>query len=205
MVPTREFPTPLDATDEELRTLIIPLPLFSTENGQIRCVYVMSQPPTRTHMLGQQQDGSVHEQMVAHAWVYSSLKGSLILTCYRFFHSHYQVVVVIIPLSQTQDDLGDPDDQFQDPNTYSSDFCKEEFTTPLAYITAEFGRGLFPESGVFVVGAGGTEDPGPYSPNDRQESYTNGLLCYNKQYTFFVRAYPELDSQVRSLDAYMRE
>ena len=109
-------------------------------------------------------------------------------------------MVVIIPLSQTQDDLGDPDNQFQDPDAYSPDFCKQEFTTPLAYITAEFGQGLFPESGVFVVGAEGTEDPGPYSPNDRQQRYTNGLLCYNKQYTFFVRAYLELDSQVRSLD-----
>lgn len=92
------------------------------------------------------------------------------------------------------DDLRDPDNQFDSLDSfsdYSPSFCGEELTTPKAYITAEFGAELLPESMVFVVGG-----EGEFAPNDRSDTYTNGLLCHGKVYTFFVRAYPDLGSQV---------
>ena len=101
-------------------------------------------------------------------------------------------MVVLIPLAQTPSDLGDPDEQFSSPNVYSAAFCDQELTSAKAYITAEFGADLFPSSELFVVGGQGVN-----APNDRPDTYTNGLLCYEGQYVFFVRAYPQLDAEVR--------
>ena len=104
-------------------------------------------------------------------------------------------MVVILPPSQTQADLADPDVQFgslADLETYSPLFCDEELTSPKAYITAEFGDDLYPESMEFEVGGEGSK-----SPNDNPD-YTNGLLCYDARYIFFVRAYPSrLSLQVK--------
>ena len=110
--------------------------------------------------------------------------------------SHYHVVVVLLPLGQTEDSLGDPDmmyDSIDDFDDYSETFCDEEFTSAKAYITAEFAGDAIPNSGLFGVGGG---SGGVNSPNDRADDYSNSLLCYSKRYTFFVRAYPLPISQV---------
>ena len=101
-------------------------------------------------------------------------------------------MVVLIPLAQTPSDLGDPDEQFRSPDVYSAAFCDQELTSAKAYITAEFGADLFPSSELFIVGGQGAD-----APNDRPDTYTNGLLCYEGQYVFFVRAYTQLDAEVR--------
>jgi hypothetical protein len=104
--------------------------------------------------------------------------------------SHYHVVVVILPLGQNSDDLADPDtlyDSLEDLDTYRDSFCEEDFSTARAYITAEFGADLIRGSEIFLVGGEGVN-----APNDRPDRYTNGLLCYGRHYTFFVRAYPPL-------------
>ena len=94
-------------------------------------------------------------------------------------------MVILLPVGQTQDDLREPDTQFNSLDAfdaYSESFCDQDFSSAKAYITAEFGAGLLPPSGFFIVGG-----QGPDAPNDRP--YNNGFLCYNKRYVFFVRAY----------------
>lgn len=111
-------------------------------------------------------------------------------------HSHYQVVVVLLAPSQNEGTLNDPDVQFPPDGlqeTYSPAFCDEDFPMSKAYVTAEFGANLFPNNMIFIVGG----EEGQNAPNDRPDSYTNGLLCYSAQYLFFVRAYPVLDLQVK--------
>ena len=105
------------------------------------------------------------------------------------------MVVVILPLGQSQDDLGDPSSlapSLDSLDAYSESFCDQEFTSAKAYITAEFAEELFPNLGVFIVGGEGVN-----APNDRPNLYTNGLLCYSGRYTFFVRAYTQ-ESPVRT-------
>ena len=105
------------------------------------------------------------------------------------------MVVVIFPLGQTQDDLGDPDAQYdsiEDLDAYEESFCEQDFSSAKAYITAEFGGDLFPANGFFVVGGERVN-----APNDRPSLYTNGFLCFGGHYTFFVRAYPQPDLPVR--------
>ena len=105
------------------------------------------------------------------------------------------MVVVLLPVGQTLTDQTDPDSQYsslQDLDTYRETYCDESILTPKAYITAEFGAELLPASGLFAVGGEGVN-----APNDRPALYTNGLLCFGRSYTFFVRAYPLLDDSVR--------
>ena len=80
--------------------------------------------------------------------------------------------------------LSDPDVQFPNINgvTYDETFCDREFTSPFVYVTAEFASDLLPSDGEFIVGAVEGQ------PNDRS-MYVNGLLCYSKRYTIFLRAY----------------
>ena len=97
-------------------------------------------------------------------------------------------MVILLPVGQTKDDLREPDTQFDSLNAfdeYSESFCDEEFSSAKAYITAEFGAGLLPPSGFFIVGG-----QGPDAPNNRP--YNNGFLCYSKRYVFFLRAYTQL-------------
>ena len=98
--------------------------------------------------------------------------------------SHYQVAVVIVPEGVEPSSFQHPDMQFPDINgmVYDETFCDRNFTSPLAYVTAEFSRDLLPSDGEFIIGLSG-------QPNDRPSIYTNGLLCYSKNYVFFLRAY----------------
>ena len=101
------------------------------------------------------------------------------------------MVVVFLPFGQTQDDLPDPDTQYtslDDFDSYRESFCDEEFSSAKAYITAEFSGDLFPDSDFFIVGG----SDGVNSPNDQPDLYTNGLLCFSGNYTFFLRAYSTL-------------
>ena len=101
-----------------------------------------------------------------------------------FSYSHYQVAVVILPKATDISSLVSPDTEFQNINgvDYDETFCDRDFSTPFVYVTAEFARDLLPSDGQFIVGL---ED----QPNDRPSIYTNGLLCFSKSYTFFLRAY----------------
>ena len=97
--------------------------------------------------------------------------------------SYYQVAVVIVPEGvEPSTSFQSPDMQFPDINemTYDETFCDREFTSPLAYVTAEFASDLLPSDGKFIIGLFG-------QPNDRP-IHTNGLLCYSKNYVFFLRA-----------------
>ena len=110
-------------------------------------------------------------------------------------HSHYQIVVVILPVGQGVNDLRPPNEYtLQDLKSYSEDFCDTEHVMPEAYITAEYGRDLIPASKLFVVG--NPDASSANSPNDRTGAYTNGPLCYEFTYTFFIRAYSAVDTQV---------
>ena len=63
------------------------------------------------------------------------------------FYSHYQVVVIIIPEGQSVGDLRPPDERYTaqaDLDQYIEDFCKEQQTSPKAYIAAEYGRDEVP-------------------------------------------------------------
>ena len=57
---------------------------------------------------------------------------------------------------------------------------------PVAYITAEFADDLFPPDNTFVIG-------GDDQPNDRAESYSNGLFHNGFSFAFFLRTYPLTD------------
>ena len=117
---------------------------------------------------------------------------------YILLCSHYHVVVVILPQDQILQDLQHPDmlfPSFTDLDKYSPELCDQNFQTPKAYITAEFGQDLYPTDKLFIVGADDDDDVN--SPNDRPELYTNGVLCYSGRYTFFIRAYPESNLEVR--------
>ena len=102
--------------------------------------------------------------------------------------SHYQVAVVILPAGTDINDLPDPDIEFPNINgqAYDPSFCDRGFREPSVYVTAEFGRDALPSNGEFVIGKEG-------EPND-VSLYTNGLLCFAKSYTFFLRAYTAGDN-----------
>jgi len=96
--------------------------------------------------------------------------------------------------------LESPDQRYKslsDFAMYSDSLCKGKPETPIAYVAAEFGRGLLPQDRKFVVGA--EDSSGKNSPNDRPTMYENGRLCHGATYTFFVRAYPGDSSQVSLL------
>ena len=103
-------------------------------------------------------------------------------------------MVIILADGQSMSDLRSPDEyKFDDLVTYSEDFCNIVHNTPVAYITAEYGRDLIPTSKEFIVGS--EDSSNPDSPND-QSRYLNGMLCYQTKYTFFIRAYSAVDTQV---------
>ena len=108
------------------------------------------------------------------------------------------MVVIIIPEGQSVGDLQTPDERYTtltNFDQYSEDFCKEQQTSPKAYIAAEYGRYQVPvpPNNYFIVGYDDSSNPN--SPND-QSKYTNGPLCYSVTYTFFFRAYPAVDTPV---------
>ena len=94
------------------------------------------------------------------------------------------MAVVIVPEGMNPSSFQHPDIQFPDINemAYDETFCDREFTSSLAYVTAEFARDLLPSNGEFIIGLSD-------QPNDRPSIYTNELLCYSKSYVFFLRAY----------------
>ena len=106
----------------------------------------------------------------------------------HLFLSHYQVIAVLIEAGTNVGDLQPPNVLFPDVDSlgiYSDINCDNPGSLPSAYITSEFDANLFPSNGKFIVG-------GSNQPNDRPD-ITNGLLCYAKTYTFFIRVYPEAD------------
>ena len=107
--------------------------------------------------------------------------------------SHYQVIAVLIEAgTNVRRDLQPPNVLFPDTDSlgvYSDINCDNPGSLPSAYITSEFDANLFPSDGKFIVGGSG-------QPNDRPADFTNGLLCYAKTYTFFIRVYPESDDVV---------
>ena len=105
-------------------------------------------------------------------------------------YSHYQVVVVILPLNITLMGLSDADSLFPPAkmSSYQESLCGMTIGSVKAYVTAEFSADLFPGSGKFIVGLNSSGDVN--SPNDRPDVYVNGRLCYSTKYSFFVRAFP---------------
>ena len=107
-------------------------------------------------------------------------------------------MVLLLPEDQTANNLQPPDVLYKSINDlgkYNTRLCNEKPSTPVAYITAEFGQDLLPADRRFIVGA--EEDDGKNSPNDRTETYKNGPLCHGATYTYFIRAYPVDNSVVR--------
>ena len=113
------------------------------------------------------------------------------------FGSHFQLIIVFLPINVNVETLPNPDTRF--PQTDLNLIAQETCQTPLqpyAYITAEFSADLFralPEN-VFIVGS--IDASSANSPNDRTNLYTNSLLCFSGRYTFFLRAFTASDSQV---------
>ena len=96
---------------------------------------------------------------------------------------------MLLPRGVSLDDLSDPDIQFptiDSLRTYSDIECGDPGTSAIGYITAEFGDNFFGGQNTLEFTVGDSD-----SPNDRQNRYTNGLLCFATSYTFFVRAYTE--------------
>ena len=97
--------------------------------------------------------------------------------------------MVLLPRDVGLDDLRDPDVQFptiDSLRTYSDIDCGNPGTSAIAYITSEFDDNFFGSENTLDFTVGDSS-----SPNDRQNQYTNGLLCFSTSYTFFVRAYTE--------------
>ena len=104
--------------------------------------------------------------------------------------SHYQIIVVMLDQDTPVSDLPHPDKAFPAINA----FLAYDTAIPTriwgyaGYITAEFSRDLFPSDGRFTVG-----DP-IETANDRTEWYPNSPLQYGSRYTFFLRAYPLINT-----------
>ncbi len=106
--------------------------------------------------------------------------------------THYQVIVVFLPEGTAISDLNsDSKVQFpqQDIGTYADLSCNSKPSFPYAYVTAEMSSDLYKDltGDKFVVGQNKNNDVN--SPNDRPNRYTNGPLCFDTSYTFFVRAF----------------
>ncbi len=106
--------------------------------------------------------------------------------------THYQVIVVFLPEGTAINDLNS-DSQLQFPQqnlgTYAELSCNSKPSSPYAYVTAEMSGDLYKglTGDKFVVGQ--EKDDDVNSPNDRPNRYTNGPLCFDTSYTFFVRAF----------------
>jgi hypothetical protein len=105
-------------------------------------------------------------------------------------YSHYQVVVVVLPLSTSLAGLDNADSLFPPSKlgSHQESLCGLTTGAVKAYVTAEFAAELFPRSGKFIVGLNSSENVN--SPNDRPNIYVNGMLCYATKYSFFIRAFP---------------
>ena len=104
------------------------------------------------------------------------------------------MIVVLLPRDVGLDDLSDPDVQFptiDSLRTYDDIDCGNPGTNAIAYITSEFDDNFFGTADTLDFTVGDSD-----SPNDRQNQYTNGLLCFATSYTFFVRAYTEAVSRL---------
>ena len=73
--------------------------------------------------------------------------------------------------------------------TYADLSCNSKSSSPYAYVTSEMSGDLYKglTGDKFVVGQ--DKDNDVNSPNDRPNRYTNGPLCFDTSYTFFVRAF----------------
>ena len=118
----------------------------------------------------------------------------LVRTCTGYFKlslcSHYQVVVVLLPLSASTVGLDNANSLFPPSKlgSYQESLCRTTTGAVKAYVTAEFAAELFPRSEKFIVGLNSSGDEN--SPNDRPDIYINGRLCYGTKYSFFIRAFP---------------
>ena len=106
--------------------------------------------------------------------------------------THYQVIVVFLPEGTAISDLNsDSKVQFpqQDIGTYADLSCNSKPSSSYAYITAEMSGDLYKDlrADKFVVGQDKDDDVN--SLNDHPNRYTNGPLCFDTSYTFFVRAF----------------
>ena len=72
------------------------------------------------------------------------------------FCSHYRVVVILHPVSQTEAKLGNPDTPFDSLDNFDTrvSATRSSAQPRPTYITAEFGTGLLPSSRFFIVGGG---------------------------------------------------
>ena len=101
---------------------------------------------------------------------------------------------MLLPSTVSLTDLREPDIQFPSINsfgTYDDIDCGNPGTNAIAYITSEFDDNFFGTGNTLDFTVGDSD-----SPNDRQNQYTNGLLCFSTSYTFFVRAYTEVVSRL---------
>ncbi len=102
--------------------------------------------------------------------------------------------MVFLPEGTAISDLNS-DSQLQFPQqnlgTYADLSCNSKPSSPYAYVTAEMSGDLYKDltADKFVVGQDDVN-----SPNDRPNRYTNGPLCFDTSYTFFVRAFSASDS-----------
>ena len=123
----------------------------------------------------------------------------MISTCLLIVHlliiciilSHYQVIAVLLDQDTSITSLREPDMAFSDMESFSTyETAGSDIRTRgyAGYITAEFRRELFPSNGRFTVG-----DP-METANDKTRNYPNNPLQYGSRYTFFLRAYPLLNT-----------
>ena len=160
-------------TDEPVIPVVPPSQSLIQRDDEVRTIAVTFPPFDETNG----QIRSVSTKMCSH-YNNSNYVVIMLSLC-----SHYQVAVVIIPNGMDPSQLEHPDMEFRDINgiTYDETFCDREFTSPHVYVTAEFARDLLPSNNEYIIGQFG-------QPTDRPV-YTNGLLCYSKNYVFFLRAY----------------
>ena len=104
--------------------------------------------------------------------------------------SHYQIIVIVLPLNTSLVELSNANSLFppSNLNSYQESLCGMTISAAKAYVTAEFAAELFPRSGNFIVGLNSSGDVN--SPNDHSDIYVNGRLCYAKKYSFFIRVFP---------------
>ncbi len=106
--------------------------------------------------------------------------------------THYQVIVVFLPEGTAISNLIlDSKVQFpqQDLGTYADFSCNSKPSSPYAYVTAEMSGDLYKSLTGNKFEVGQDKDDDVNSPNDRPNCYTNGPLCFDTSYTFFVRAF----------------
>ena len=102
--------------------------------------------------------------------------------------SHYQIAVVFLPDGTLP--ARSPDVAFPSLDSFKSyDEVDATGSETVAYIAAEFSVEKFPPNSQFVIGDNN-------QPNDQSDKYTNGPLQGGSSYTFFLRVYPKLMTEV---------